>query len=58
MIAANRVGAGEGGFEADSNALVLLWEGGREVLPMMAKPLLAQQLAERISEQYHARTRS
>jgi phosphopantothenoylcysteine decarboxylase/phosphopantothenate--cysteine ligase len=58
MIAANRVGAEEGGFESDQNALVLLWEGGREMLPMTTKQHLAQQLAERISTRYHARIRS
>ncbi|MEJ2592345.1 MAG: phosphopantothenoylcysteine decarboxylase, partial [Candidatus Thiodiazotropha sp.] len=54
MIAANRVGAGEGGFESDRNALILLWEGGREILPMMDKTQLAQLLAERIEALYHA----
>jgi phosphopantothenoylcysteine decarboxylase/phosphopantothenate--cysteine ligase len=58
MIAANRVGAKEGGFESDQNELLLLWEGGRERLPMMVKHQLAQQLVERISEQYHAGTKS
>jgi phosphopantothenoylcysteine decarboxylase/phosphopantothenate--cysteine ligase len=53
MIAANRVGEGEGGFESDQNALLLLWREGREEIPMMAKPLLAQRLAVRIAEQYH-----
>ncbi|MCU7839154.1 MAG: bifunctional phosphopantothenoylcysteine decarboxylase/phosphopantothenate--cysteine ligase CoaBC [Candidatus Thiodiazotropha sp. (ex Troendleina suluensis)] len=56
MIAANQVGMDEGGFESDSNALVLLWQDGREVLPMMTKTQLAQQLAGRIAERYHART--
>jgi phosphopantothenoylcysteine decarboxylase/phosphopantothenate--cysteine ligase len=28
MIAANQVGAGAGGFEADDNALLVLWPGG------------------------------
>jgi phosphopantothenoylcysteine decarboxylase / phosphopantothenate---cysteine ligase len=52
LIAANQVGAGEGGFESDSNALVLLWEGGREVLPMMPKRELAQRLAGVIARRY------
>ncbi|MEW8404008.1 MAG: bifunctional phosphopantothenoylcysteine decarboxylase/phosphopantothenate--cysteine ligase CoaBC [Candidatus Thiodiazotropha taylori] len=54
LIAANQVAAKEGGFESDQNALLLLWHGGREVLPMMSKHQLARQLVERISEQYHA----
>jgi phosphopantothenoylcysteine decarboxylase / phosphopantothenate---cysteine ligase len=52
LIAANQVGAGEGGFESDSNALVLLWEGGREALPMMPKRELAQRLAGVIARRY------
>ncbi|MCG7872061.1 MAG: bifunctional phosphopantothenoylcysteine decarboxylase/phosphopantothenate--cysteine ligase CoaBC [Candidatus Thiodiazotropha lotti] len=54
LIAANQVATKEGGFESDQNALLLLWQGGREVLPMMSKHQLAKQLVERISEQYHA----
>jgi phosphopantothenoylcysteine decarboxylase/phosphopantothenate--cysteine ligase len=52
MIAANRVGDCEGGFESDKNALLLLWQDGREEIPMMAKSLLAQRLAERIAKEY------
>jgi phosphopantothenoylcysteine decarboxylase/phosphopantothenate--cysteine ligase len=58
MIAANQVAAEEGGFESDQNALLLLWQGGREVLPMMPKYQLAKQLVVRISEQYHASQKS
>ncbi|MCU7915663.1 MAG: bifunctional phosphopantothenoylcysteine decarboxylase/phosphopantothenate--cysteine ligase CoaBC [Candidatus Thiodiazotropha sp. (ex Gloverina cf. vestifex)] len=52
MIAANQVGSSEGGFESDRNALTLLWEGGRESLPMMNKTQLARQLADRIKTHY------
>jgi phosphopantothenoylcysteine decarboxylase / phosphopantothenate---cysteine ligase len=52
LIAANQVGAGEGGFESDSNALVLLWEGGREALPLMPKRELARRLAGVIARRY------
>ncbi|WP_316369175.1 bifunctional phosphopantothenoylcysteine decarboxylase/phosphopantothenate--cysteine ligase CoaBC [Candidatus Thiodiazotropha sp. CDECU1] len=55
MIAANRVGSRVGGFESDQNALLLLWQDGREELPMMEKSYLAQRLAERIAKQFHAR---
>jgi len=54
LIAANRVGIAEGGFESDDNALLLLWSGGREALPSMDKAALARRLAERIATQYHA----
>ncbi len=52
MIAANQVGLAEGGFESDHNALILLWEGGKETLPMMDKVQLAKSLAEHILKRY------
>ena len=55
MIAANWVGAEEGGFEHSENALLLLWSEGRKTLPMMPKPQLAKQLATIIAERYHAK---
>jgi phosphopantothenoylcysteine decarboxylase/phosphopantothenate--cysteine ligase len=55
MIAANRVGAGVGGFEREENALTVLWEGGRSVLPMMSKVPLAEALTALIEERYAAR---
>lgn len=54
MIAANLVGGDDSGFEAERNALLLLWQDGREELPMMAKSQLAQRLAMRIAERYRA----
>lgn len=56
MIAANQVGAGEGGFESDRNALICLWCDGRRELPMMPKPALAAALAVLIEERYGAQT--
>jgi len=56
MIAANRVGAERGGFERDENALVVLWRGGRQALPMAPKSEIAAQLADLIAEHYHAST--
>jgi phosphopantothenoylcysteine decarboxylase/phosphopantothenate--cysteine ligase len=56
MIAANRVGAGAGGFEADDNALLVLWAGGRRSLPLMPKPALATELIQLIAERYAAST--
>jgi phosphopantothenoylcysteine decarboxylase/phosphopantothenate--cysteine ligase len=56
MIAANRVGAGPGGFESEDNALLVLWPGGRRELPLMPKPALARHLAHIIAERYHAHT--
>lgn len=54
MIAANRVGAAEGGFERAENALTVLWSGGRRDLPMMSKTRLAGELAQLIAERYVA----
>ena len=44
VIAANLVGAGQGGFATDDNALSVIWEGGMQELPMMDKEQLARQL--------------
>ena len=55
MIAANLVGAQQGGFERDENALTLLWDGGQVVLPMTDKGVLAQQLVTLIAEHYENR---
>jgi len=49
LIAANQVGAGLG-FERDDNALLLLWDGGREPLAQTGKRELARQLVARIAE--------
>ncbi len=53
MIAANLVGRGVG-FEADDNALLVLWPGGRCSLPTLPKPALAAALTEVIAERYAA----
>jgi len=54
MIAANRVGAAQGGFERDDNALIVLWSEGRREFPMMPKTRLAGELAQLIAERYVA----
>ncbi len=56
MIAANQVGAAEGGFERAENALTVLWSGGRRDFPMMSKTRLAVELAQLIAERYVAPT--
>ncbi|WP_029133648.1 bifunctional phosphopantothenoylcysteine decarboxylase/phosphopantothenate--cysteine ligase CoaBC [Sedimenticola selenatireducens] len=55
MIAANLVGARQGGFERDENALTLIWDGGREQLPMTDKVSLAEKLVSLIAEHYENR---
>lgn len=47
LVAANEVGPGRG-FEAEDNALLLLWPGGREALPRAGKRELAEALLDRI----------
>lgn len=53
MIAANLVGADQGGFGSDENALTVLWEGGGSDLPMMDKRRLAQELVSLIIKKYY-----
>jgi phosphopantothenoylcysteine decarboxylase/phosphopantothenate--cysteine ligase len=54
MIAANKVGAGLG-FEADDNALHVLWNGGSIPLERTRKDRLARQLLEVIATRYHGK---
>jgi phosphopantothenoylcysteine decarboxylase/phosphopantothenate--cysteine ligase len=53
LIAANKVGDGEG-FEAEDNALLLIWAGGREQLERSDKRTLAERLLARVGERMHA----
>jgi phosphopantothenoylcysteine decarboxylase/phosphopantothenate--cysteine ligase len=53
MIAANQVGVSLG-FETDDNALLVLWEGGRQVLPTQSKSQLAGQLVDLIMDRLDA----
>lgn len=56
LIAANRVGGDELGFNSDRNALVVLWgDGGRAELPPSAKLPLARQLVALVAEHYLAK---
>ena len=53
MIAANKVGSDQG-FESDDNSLLVLWEGGRQMLPMQSKAALAGQLVDLIVDRFDA----
>ncbi|QFU20706.1 bifunctional phosphopantothenoylcysteine decarboxylase/phosphopantothenate--cysteine ligase CoaBC [Shewanella eurypsychrophilus] len=53
MIAANDVSSSELGFNADSNALKVIWAKGQQDLPATDKHTLAKQLLELIAEQIH-----
>jgi len=52
MIAANLVGDGSGGFEADVNRLEVFWDGGGHSIALADKPEVAKQLIELIGERY------
>jgi phosphopantothenoylcysteine decarboxylase/phosphopantothenate--cysteine ligase len=52
MVAANLVGAAEGGFGRDENALTVVWEGGRREMPMAPKSEIATNLVALIAEHY------
>ncbi len=52
MIAANRVGGSEGGFDSEENALEVLWPGGGTTLPLAPKTVIATQLVELIAQRY------
>jgi phosphopantothenoylcysteine decarboxylase/phosphopantothenate--cysteine ligase len=54
LIAANRVGESGTGFEADDNALLVLWPGGRAELPRAPKARLAADLVQLIAAQRRA----
>lgn len=53
MIAANQVGPALG-FETEDNALTVLWRGGRKVLALAPKNILAGRLVELIAERYQS----
>jgi len=55
MIAANPVSASQG-FEADDNALLVIWEGGSEALGRQPKERLAEQLVNLIADRFDAQT--
>jgi len=55
MIAANQVGESQG-FEADDNALLVLWEGGSSTLPRQPKSSLAEQLVSLVADRIDAQT--
>lgn len=54
LVAANAVGAPGTGFDAEDNALLLLWPGGRRELGRASKQALAAQLLELVAERLPA----
>ncbi|MBL4832092.1 MAG: bifunctional phosphopantothenoylcysteine decarboxylase/phosphopantothenate--cysteine ligase CoaBC [Aliivibrio sp.] len=52
LICANDVSKSGQGFNSDSNALNLYWQGGEKALPLTSKEQLGQQLISEIMERY------
>ncbi len=55
MIAANQVSASSG-IETDDNALLVIWDGGRQALSRQPKTRLAAQLVDLIADRFDAQT--
>ena len=53
MMAANLVGP-DCGFDRDTNALTVLWDGGEVQLEQASKSVVARRLVALIAERYHA----
>lgn len=53
MIAANQVGlSGDIGFDSEYNALTILWEDGKVILPRALKSTIAEQLLELVIQRF------
>jgi len=55
LVAANRVGMPDAGFESDDNALLVVDHRGSVELPMQPKSKLARALIQLIAEKFHDR---
>nr|VFJ70335.1 MAG: phosphopantothenoylcysteine decarboxylase / phosphopantothenate--cysteine ligase [Candidatus Kentron sp. FW] len=55
MIAANRVGVPDSGFESDENTLDVYWENGKARIPKAQKWHVAHQLLSLVAKQYRQR---
>ena len=55
MIAANQVGVAATGFENDTNEILLLWQGGKQLLPLTSKIEIARQLIDLLADRYLAK---
>jgi len=53
IIAANRVGYGDTGFDSEENALSVFWRGGQKQLQRSRKTLLARHLVDLVATHYH-----
>ena len=53
MIAANRVGSEQSGFESDKNEILVLWPGGQQLLALKEKHEIAIQLIELLADRFN-----
>ena len=53
MIAANDVSDADIGFNSDQNALCVMWQDGKQILPKSNKTELAKQLLAVMAKQYN-----
>ena len=52
MIAANRVGVEQSGFESDTNEVLVLWPEGQQLLELGQKRVIAAQLIDLLADRY------
>ena len=53
MIAANKVGAEQTGFESDTNELFVIWPDGQQLLALKDKNEIAKQLIDLLADHYN-----
>jgi len=56
MIAANRVGVAATGFGNDTNEILLLWQDGKQLLPLASKTEIARQLVDLLADHLPAQS--
>jgi len=54
MIAANQVGVEQTGFESNTNEILVMWPGGRQLLALDDKNAIAKQLIDLLADHYNA----
>jgi phosphopantothenoylcysteine decarboxylase/phosphopantothenate--cysteine ligase len=55
MIAANKVGSEQTGFESETNELFVIWPDGQQLLTLKDKNEIAKQLIDLLADHYNAR---
>ena len=55
MIAANRVGVADSGFNSEHNELLVIWPHGEQLIPHARKRSIAVQLVQMIAKEYNSK---